>query len=64
MASRREIKLQNQVRFRDEQIAELKNRSNLAWDIIKDIIDNDEISVETVSKLTKAVNILGEHEGV
>ena len=64
MASRREIKLQNQVLFRDEKISELKGRSSKAWDIIKDIIDNYEAGDDVDRKLTKAMNVLAEHEAI
>lgn len=64
MASRREIKLQNQVLFRDEKISDLKNRSDKAWEIIKDIFDNHEAGDDIDSKLAKALNILAEHEAI
>jgi ribosomal protein L31E len=64
MASRREIKLQNQVLFRDEKISDLKNRSDKAWEIIKDIFDKHEAGDDIDSKLAKALNILAEHEAI
>lgn len=63
MASSRDTKLLNQIRFRNERIYELENRSLSAWLLIQEAIDA-EFDAEAEQKLVRAQNILAEHEAI